>query len=310
MIGSLVVLAVLLLLGATFLYLRSREDRGISRSAVNVAENVAEQGQNENAQEKASDSAKEGSSKEKEQKGDGKKNRKKRKNENRKPSPKASEVVPATTMTNTNVTSTNPGKAVTMPVNQELPQFHSTLQNPIDLMGENRYGPKHNVQGFHSGVSQSLSAATEGALFRSSQARVNLWNFMVIDNLSVERGKRLGQGAYAEVYEGKVHDLKCAIKLYRSTASQKQLEEAMREIRLTASLEHPCTLRLIGWVKHPLQTITELCLGDLKDFYNNKIEGLLYSEVRALMLLRVSFPSCFVQLAWQTRPRSITIFEY
>ena len=132
----------------------------------------------------------------------------------------------------------------------------------------------------------------------SCQARVNLWNFMVIDSSIVERGKRLGQGAYAEVYEGRVRHLKCAIKLYRSTASQKQLKEAMREIRLTASLEHPCTLRLIGWVKQPLQTITELCLGDLKDFYNDKIDGLLYSEFRALVLLRVSSSSRFVQLSF------------
>ena len=175
-----------------------------------------------------------------------------------------------------------------LPLNQEL---------PVNLTGDNRYAPKYNVQSSGPGVSQSLSAATGGGLFRSSQARVNLWNFMVIDNSSVERGKRLGQGAYAEVYEGKVRGLKCAIKLYRSTASQKQLNEAMREIKLAASLEHPCTLRLIGWVRQPLQTITELCLGDLKDFYKDKIEGLHYSEVRALMLLRVSFPSRFLQLA-------------
>ena len=113
----------------------------------------------------------------------------------------------------------------------------------------------------------------------------------MIDNAVVERGKRLGQGAYAEVYEGRVRNLKCAIKLYRSTASQKQLNEAMREIKLAASLEHPCTLRLIGWVKRPLQTLTELCVGDLKDFYQDKIEGLNYSEVQALVLLRVRF--CF-----------------
>ena len=170
----------------------------------------------------------------------------------------------------------------------------------VDSTGDNRYDPKQKMQSFGPSVPQSLSEATGGALFRSCQARVNLWNFMVLDNSSVERGKRLGQGAYAEVYEGKVRDFKCAIKLYRITASQKQLKEAKREIMLMASLEHPCTLRLIGWVKRPLQTITELCLGDLKDFYKSTIEGLHYSEFRALMLLRVSLSSRFVKLGGKT----------
>ena len=128
-------------------------------------------------------------------------------------------------------------------------------------------------------------------MFKSCQARINLWDLLLIDNSYVERRELLGRGAYAEVYEGQVRGLKCAIKLYRSTASQKQLKEAKREIMLMASLEHPCTLRLVGWVKQPLQTITELCLGDLKDFYKDKIEGLLYSEFRALVLLRVGFCS-------------------
>ena len=195
-----------------------------------------------------------------------------------------------------------------LPVNQDLPEHHFTLPKPIDLTVGNLYAPKNNVQSSGPGVSQSLSAATGGALFRSCQARVNLWNFMMIDTSIVERGKRLGQGAYAEVYEGRVRGLKCAIKLYRSTASEKQLKEAMREIRLTASLEHPCTLRLIGWVRQPLQTITELCLGDLKDFYKDKIEGLHYSEVRALMLLRVGFCSRRCEASLTDLPRSITPF--
>lgn len=37
----------------------------------------------------------------------------------------------------------------------------------------------------------------------------------------------------------------------------------------------------------PLQTITELCLGDLKAFYKDKIEALQYNELDALRLLRV-----------------------
>ena len=173
-----------------------------------------------------------------------------------------------------------------------LPEYHFTLPKPVDSTGKNMYARKHNVQSVGPGVSQSRPAAP----FRSCQARVNLWDFMVFDNSCVERIELLGQGAYAEVYDGKVRGLKCAIKLYRRTASEKQLKEAMGEIRLMASLEHPCTLRLIGWVRQPLQTITELCLGDLKDFYKDEIEGLQYSEFRALMLLRVGCSRRIVKL--------------
>ena len=59
----------------------------------------------------------------------------------------------------------------------------------------------------------------------------------------------------------------------------------MREIQLGASLDHPCTLRLLGWVRSPLQTITELCRGDLKAFYNDKLDGIQFSEATALRLL-------------------------
>ena len=43
------------------------------------------------------------------------------------------------------------------------------------------------------------------------------------------------------------------------------------------------------WVRNPLQTITELCCGDLKDFYQDKIEGVKYTESEALRLLKVGF---------------------
>ena len=110
---------------------------------------------------------------------------------------------------------------------------------------------------------------------------------MTVDANNVQRGDLLGRGAYAEVYKGRALGTDCAIKLYRSTASAKQREEAMGEIRLGASLDHPCTLRILGWVRNPLQTITELCCGDLKTFYSNKIEDLQYNEMKALRLLRV-----------------------
>ena len=56
-----------------------------------------------------------------------------------------------------------------------------------------------------------------------------------------------------------------------------------------SSLDHPCTLRLLGWVRTPLQMLTELAVGDLAQFYKDKIEGLAYSKLNALRLLKVGF---------------------
>ena len=185
-----------------------------------------------------------------------------------------------------------------------LPQSHSTELGGVDA---NLSQPESFA--VVSGGSQANGKRLGSSLFRSCQARINIWNLILIDNSYVVKEKRLGQGAYAEVYEGRVRDRKCAIKLYRRTASQEHLKEAMREIRLAASLDHPCTLRLIGWVRQPLQTITELCLGDLKDFYNDKIEGLHYSEVRALMLLRVRFCSYRCEASWTDLPPALSLLS-
>ena len=86
-----------------------------------------------------------------------------------------------------------------------------------------------------------------------------MWKYLEVRSQDVKRGKLLGKGSYAEVYQGRALGGDCAIKLYRSTASAKQLDDAKREIALGASLDHPCTLRILGWVRAPLQTITELC---------------------------------------------------
>ena len=97
MIGILVVLALLILPGATFLYL-NRVEGDIGRSAVGVAEDVEEEASKENAQDKSNDTANQGSSQEKgknEKEKNKSKNNKKKKNGNRNLRPKASEVVPA-----------------------------------------------------------------------------------------------------------------------------------------------------------------------------------------------------------------------
>ena len=58
---------------------------------------------------------------------------------------------------------------------------------------------------------------------------------------------------------------------------------------MTLSAKWPCTLKLLGWARNPLMMITELCYGDLKAFYNDKVEELQYTEWHALRLLRVGF---------------------
>ena len=54
----------------------------------------------------------------------------------------------------------------------------------------------------------------------------------------------------------------------------------------TASIDHPCTLRILGWVRQPLQIISELCYGDLTAFYKDGIAELQYDEWEALRLLK------------------------
>ena len=53
--------------------------------------------------------------------------------------------------------------------------------------------------------------------------------------------------------------------------------------------DHPATLVILGWSRQPLQIVTELMEGDLKQFYlgnvsADKISGLTYSPVEALKL--------------------------
>ena len=123
----------------------------------------------------------------------------------------------------------------------------------------------------------------------SCQAQVGVWKQIEVKGHDVERGPLLSKGVYAEVYEGRVFGSACALKLYRTTASRRQMQNVMQEVKLIASLDHPCTLRILGWVREPLQIITELCRGDLEAFYKEKIELVPYSEWDAFRLLRVGF---------------------
>ena len=174
-------------------------------------------------------------------------------------------------------------------------QKNTTFVQSTSTSAEQKPGAKaflSDTSGPNLQPKPASSSSSDNNLFKSCQQQVNLWQYIVVNANSVQRGALLGRGAYAEVYNGHALGTECAIKLYRSTASMEQRKEAMREIRLGASLDHPCTLRVLGWVQNPLQTITELCCGDLKAFYLDKIEKMQYSEIDALRLLRVGQKCC------------------
>ena len=273
---------------------------------------MEEEASKKNDQDKSNDKAKEGSSKEKDKKE--KENKKKnKKNENRNLRPKASEVVPATSAMSANqgkVTAlkrqhhqqlqyhhpqqqqSNPSWMSAMPMQQQQQLQQNPFAHSANIVSAG--GKRPMVDASNPGASgqdsqkRAAAPSQRSNIFESCQQQVNAWQYMVVDAKNVQRVELLGKGAYAEVYKGRAVGTDCAIKLYRSTASDKQRQEAMREIRLGLSLDHPCTLRMLGWVQNPLQTITELCCGDLKAFYLNKIAELRYSEMDALRLLRVS----------------------
>ena len=154
------------------------------------------------------------------------------------------------------------------------------------------HSTEHGLNGIPliSTAPQNQNNAVRGPIaFRSCQAQVNLWERMRIINPNlIQRGPQLAQGLFTELYMGRLSGVgECVIKLYRNTASTTELQGAMREIRLTASLDHPCTLRLLGWTQHPPQTLTEPWLGDLSAFFQGKIQHVSFSERRALQLLGV-----------------------
>ena len=138
------------------------------------------------------------------------------------------------------------------------------------------------------------NAVEEPSTFKSCQAQMNLWQRMlIVDPSCIQRGPPLAINIVTEVYKGRVSGFECTIKLYRKTASAKELEDAMFEIRLVTSLDHPCTLRILGWTRDPLQVLTEPWLGDLSQFYTNKIQSFPYNELKALQLLRVGYFESF-----------------
>ena len=214
-----------------------------------------------------------------------------------------------------------PSSASAMPVSQGAP-WRSQAVNSMPMTGamtssfQTRQGSSNGLFQQQSNVKTSIQGGHAGA-YHSCQARIELWRQLEIKAQMVKRGELLGRGSYAEVYKGRARGSECAIKVFRNTATQRHRDDAIHEMKLSSesvlfhvgagdpytffldqslttslsqlagSLDHPCTLRFLGWIRNPLQTITELCQGDLIMFYKNKIEGMEYREREALRLLRV-----------------------
>ena len=56
-------------------------------------------------------------------------------------------------------------------------------------------------------------------------------------------------------------------------------------------LNHPCTVRLLAWTKEPLQIVMELCLGDLRAFYQGKLDEIIgrpYTDQDGLMAIKTA----------------------
>ena len=100
--------------------------------------------------------------------------------------------------------------------------------------------------------------------------------------------KKLGDGGYAAVYEGWLHNQKVAIKqLHQIIVSDTNIEKIHDEINTMSRLRHPNLVLFIGAVfDHPSGNpliITELMDMSLRDAYEKK---LLTSEREKLVIMR------------------------
>ena len=296
-IGGFVGLSFLILLAAKYAFHGSRAERNDNPSAVGVQESKVVGAFTEKTREGSRDSDTGGSIHKREM--EGKKGKKMMKWETRQEEnkskmiipksdrPKAVQILPASFAATSSTQSFLPHSGAFAP---SIETSSSSWQQNAFTQGPS---PVPRVMTSHSGASGQIPGKCSSAnpsrnnFFKTCQQQVNLWKYIVVEEKDVQRGALLGRGAYAEVYKGQALGTDCAIKVYRATASPEQLEEAMGEIRIAASFDHPCTLRVLGWVQKPLQTIMELCYGDIKAFYSDKIEELQYSEMEALRILRV-----------------------
>ena len=194
--------------------------------------------------------------------------------------------------------------AATGNITQRTIQFHQGGQRNVRSMAIVGANDNRSTQSKASAYFQSCQVSAKQSKCRplvclrstqthnrchciTRQSKMSVWLRMEIAPEAVETTKLLGRGSYAKVFRGRALGMDCAVKMYYRNTTQAQPNLPVKEIQLMASLDHPCTVRLLYWVRNPLQMITELCRGDLTAFYQSKIEGCEYTEVEALRLLKV-----------------------
>ena len=92
------------------------------------------------------------------------------------------------------------------------------------------------------------------SFFNSCQAQMSAWAVLELGPADVQRGKLLGEGASGKVYAGRMTNVEAgvAIKAFK-VFNEDRFNSAMQEIKLMSSLEHPCTVRMLGWTRTPFQ---------------------------------------------------------
>ena len=96
------------------------------------------------------------------------------------------------------------------------------------------------------------------------------WNALVLGGGEVQRGKEIGNGAGGKVYQGRLRgNVPCAIKQFK-VWNESTFDKAMREIKFLSCLDHPCTVRLLGWIREPLQVgvSVSLYVSSLPQFHS------------------------------------------
>ena len=200
--GSLVGFILLIVLALTCVYFNSRKERDGGRSTVHVAQGTVSEGSEESQGDGPKARSKEGESKKKKKKKEKEKEKKKANGS----ATKANQIAPAT------------------------------------LVGLSSSTAKGNVSQVSTGPNMEESAKIPAAveteedqrIFKTCQANVETWKYLEIKATEVTTSFRLGKGAYSEVFKGYIRGtIDCAIKKYRNTASERHIDLAWREIRLT-----------------------------------------------------------------------------
>ena len=85
-----------------------------------------------------------------------------------------------------------------------------------------------------AGNNQGSQNANRGGLFKTCQAKVELWKQIEVHGGDVERIERIGDGSFATVFKGRAFGTDVAIKIWKKNANAKQLKEAVSRVKQEA----------------------------------------------------------------------------